>query len=165
MTSRADAGGGERRAAARALIDAVVGALAPAWSLFVSAAAVPLLQWRAGRSADALGPWRAALAMTRAAPRYPWHLLHNADENARLATCSLVDRLADDAQRLDADDVAQGVTLALVRRLVAREVADAGLGPAFQLRVVVDADERAVDDDDTLLLAPVDDVDAALAAR
>jgi len=146
-----------------ALVAAVVGALAPAWRLCVVADAVPVLQWRAGRTAEALGPWRASSDMTRRAPRRPWHLLANVDENARLLAGSLVDRLADEAARLDGDVVARGVTLALVRRLVAREVRAAGAGPVFQLRVVLDDADAAVavaDDDRVLLLAPMDDVDA-----
>jgi hypothetical protein len=149
-----------RRSAAAALIDAVTGALAPAWRLFVAADAVPVLQWRAGRSRETLGPWRASADMVRASPWRPWHLFVNDDENARLLGCSLVDRLADEAARLDAEVVARGVTLELVSMLVAREVRRAADGPVFQLRVVL-GDATGPDDDGTLLLGPFDELGAA----
>jgi hypothetical protein len=136
-------------------VRAVLGAVAPAWRLFVSADAVPVLQWRAGATLDVLGPWRASVAMTRSAPRQARHLIVNADENARLFACSLVDGLADDAQRLTADDVTDGVPFALVQRMVAREVAAAAAGNVFQLRIVV-GDPRDGDDGVLLLTSPVD---------
>jgi hypothetical protein len=143
-------------------VSAVLGAVAPAWRLFVSTDAVPVLQWRAGATAAAPGPWRASVAMTRSAPRRARHLIVNTDENARLYACSLIDALAADAQRLTADDVTDGVPFALVTRMVAREVAAAAAGNVFQLRIVL-GDPRDGDGDDGVLLltSPVAVADVA----
>jgi hypothetical protein len=99
---------------------------------------VPLLQVRAGASDTALGLWLTAQAMVGAPSSSPlWRLFCNAAHNARLRACSVVDRLADEAQRLPPDEVIASMTFQLVRRMVVLDLRRRGLGPAFQLRLVL----------------------------
>jgi hypothetical protein len=117
----------------------VAAALAPQWRLFDRVAPVPVLQVRAGPDATALGPWRTPGFQTPPADRCPapWRLGMNAATTQRLAACSAVDRLADEAGRLPADVVASGLSLQVVRRLAVLDVVQRGDGPTFQLRIVL----------------------------
>jgi hypothetical protein len=145
--------GGRRLVPGRAFV--WLRAFFPSWRFFEDIGPVPTLRWRAGASADALGPWRDA----HTPHARPWTaLLYNPKGNLTFAEHALVEHLLidlDDVPDAAPDDAAQLVSYRLVQRVVEAQARAAGGAGLYQFRVDLCATDAAPSESDVVLLSTV----------